>query len=124
MSEHKYHFVVNEQDVDYIRILREAPRQTPFILVEEKTRTNQPKVSVLLVHKSVLNNPELQGLRLGTGEVSPTWGGDTELGEIEKLHSYRYVWYNKKLPGIIKQQIEAIRRTLNPKNTKVAVTYL
>ena len=124
----QYSFVSAEEDVDYDRILRETPRGTLFILVEERTRDNQAKDWSLFVHNKVLSDPRVQGVSLGdTGAykevrtVSPTWGWD-EMGET-KLHSYRMADIGPDaIPGYVRKTIDYIKRTLNPKDTRTVVT--
>jgi hypothetical protein len=121
----KYNFVARKNDVDYIRIVREAPKNTPFILVEEKNRKGQPRVSVLLIHKSVLSHHKLQGMEVSGESISPSWGHKNSPFEDKKLlYSYKYVVFQGKLPGFIKKEVESLRVALNPKDTKVLVTYL
>ena len=113
-TSNKYEFVSREEDIDFNRILREAPKGTNFILVEARTRDNsRVKEWALLIHNSVLTNPLVQGF-------SPEWGED-EVAST-KLFSYRVTGGEGKAPGKIKKQIEDIKKALNPKDTKTVVT--
>lgn len=121
MQDNKYHFVSSEEDVDYLRILRETPTNTMFVLVEEKSRTNKPRKWSLFVHLSVLHNDQAQGKCLCGLKVNPNWG-ITSLPHSEDF-PYRYISRVGKFPGIIKQEIERLRRGKSPKNTITKVTY-
>ena len=125
----KYEFVSREEDIDFNRILREAPKGTNFILVEARTRDNsRVKEWALLIHNSVLTNPLVQGFCIHEDDfddrdenhISPEWGED-EVAST-KLFSYRVTGGEGKAPGKIKKQIEDIKKALNPKDTKTVVT--
>jgi hypothetical protein len=114
LKSNQYSFVAKEEDVDYTRIVREAPKGTPFILVEERSRDNQAKNWALFVHVSVLNDS-----RLG---LVTYWGDKWE--DEPSTHDYRYVRRLGAFPGLLRKEIDSIKRSLNPKNTKTVVTLL
>ncbi len=123
----QYSFVSRKEDVDYDRVLRESPRGTQFILVEERTRKNQAISWTLLVHSSVLNDERIQGVQLGhdltmssVKTIGPKWGYDEV--ESTKLYSYRAISGDGSVPGYVKKGIDNIKRALNEKNTKTVVT--
>ena len=116
-----YSFVAREKDVDYQRIVEEAPEGTQFVLVETRTRNNQTKESILMVHVSVLKSEKIQQHRLGSGRISKKWGYKNSSGP---LSSYRFMAFVGPVPGKIMQQIEGLKRDMNPKNTKVVVKLL
>lgn len=132
-----YSFVAREEDVDYLRVVREAPKDTSFIIVQERTRKNRPIFWMLLVNKSILSDHRAHGLPLGTQfrgkgqKVFHTWGYDSPdtvfgTGDTRLFHHYRAIGGNGKFPGEIKQQIQRIRAALNPetKNVKATVTLI
>ena len=131
-----YTFVTRSEEIDPIRVVKEAPAGTPFILMEESTRKGHPVRWTLFVSNNVLSDPDLFGRLLGLKKAvwrdrtcHEFWGWDQvsyENEEAKPLYSYRALSGTGKFPGYIKQQIEAIRRALNlnPKNAKVKVTYL
>ena len=133
-NNHSYSFVTRKEDVDFIRIIKEAPKGSPFILVVTNNRIGQPQGWHFFVHNDILNNEDLQGLFFGTkfyngNTLNPSWGyTEVYTGPVEfdapVLRSYRYISGNGKFPGYIKQQIETIRRILNPKNIETVVTFL
>ena len=126
VENHSYDFVAKEEDVDYIRIVREAPKDTPFIFVEERTRNGyKPSSWTLLVHNDLLKRLEGLFLVLDELEVNASWGDDEipTLQGPKKLYSYRTIGGSGRFPGHVKQQVEKIKRMLNPKQTVVRVSY-
>lgn len=123
MLDNKYSFVSREEDVDYLRILRETPKNTPYVLVEEKTRHNRPVTWTLFIHKSMLNNPDVQGKKVLGHSVSPTWG-ISSLPDGHEAFSYRYLSGSGKFPGIVKQELEKLRRGKTGKTRLTRVTYV
>jgi hypothetical protein len=126
-SDRKYIFVAAYEEVDYPRVLREAPEGTPFILVETQTRTKQAKDYELFIHNSILTDERVQGLTVGNQgtlrhitTISPTWGHNDDIDGLP----YRYIGGDGAIPGYIKQQVEAVKRLLNPKDTRNVVTFL
>lgn len=122
MQDNKYTFVSKSEEVDYLRILQETPKGTLFVLVEEKTRTNKPRQWSLFVHNSVLHNDHVQGKKLCGQKINPNWG-ITSL-PVTKDFPYRYIANQGKFPGVIKQQIEKLRRSKSEKDTLTKVTYV
>jgi len=130
-ASNQYSFVSAEEDIDYDRILRETPKGTLFILVEERTRDNQAENWSLFVHNTVLTNPEVKGVSLGSKEtyhvvttIGPEWGYnyiENFNGKVD-LHSYRVVSGPGAVPGYVRKKIDYIKRSLNPKNRKTVVT--
>ena len=124
-----YSFVSTEEDVDYVRIINEAPEGTPFILVETRTRTNQAKEWHLFIHNDVLQNPLAQGVYVGDElthplikTLGPEWGyEDCVSGHLE---NYRCISGDGATPGYVKQQVVSVKRLLNVKNTKTFVSFL
>ena len=53
MTPSSYTFVSTDEDVDLLRIIREAPAGSPFILIEKRNRNNKTD-TFLLVHETVL----------------------------------------------------------------------
>ncbi len=127
-SDRNYSFVAAWEDVDYMRILKEAPEGTPFVLVETQTRTRQAKDWYLFIHQDILSNEKVQGLIVGGRNcvsliktISPTWGHeDNDTVPV----TYRFISGDGAIPGYIKQQVEAVKRALNPKDTKTKVSFL
>jgi hypothetical protein len=123
-----YSFVSAEEDVDFIRIVREAPKDTQFILVETRTRQNQAKESTLLVNNDVLRDERVQGYPLADlyveNSVRPDWGHSDSPDTNGKLYSYRYWAFQGAFPGKVRKQVDNIKRALNPKDTKTIVTLL
>lgn len=126
-----YSFVAREDDIDFGRIIREAPEGTPFILVESRTRKNQTKESLLLVSEEVLEDERTQGFPLADvyfedNTVEPRWGHPYNPNDPtnQKLVGYRYWAFQGRLPGRVRRQIDAIKNAINPKDTKVFVTLL
>lgn len=127
-SDRNYSFVAAWEDVDYMRILKEAPEGTPFVLVETQTRNKQAKDWYLFIHRDILSNEKTQGLIVGRDKalkrvttVSPAWGHEDK---ETVLSTYRYIAGEGAIPGYVKQQIESVKRALNPKNTKTRVSFL
>lgn len=118
-SPHSYSFVSREEDVDYERILREAPESEDFVLVEKKSRSGRPKDWMLLVRDRVLNRPETKNLIINGEFLSGSWGYNVPGLLYARSHSGL-----GKFPAEIKQEIEVIRARLNPKNCRTTVTYL
>lgn len=137
----KYDFVSTVEGIDVERIVKEAPKGTPFILIEVKEKDSNRKLGwALLVRNSVLNHPDLasevgedyiRGYSLGErdlgGDIIPWIVGDdwgsSYLGGI-RLHSFRVISGEGKFPGYIKQEIAGIRGILNPKNIRTTVSYV
>lgn len=123
----QYTFVAANEDVDFNRIIAEAPKDTKFILVEERTRTRQAKVWSLFVHSSILNDPRVQGITLGDESdchdnvLGPEWG-HSSLDDTAVLQNYRFIAHEGAVPGYVKKGIDYIKRDLNPKDTKVFVS--
>ena len=114
-----YDFVSREDDIDYVRIVKEAPAKTPFILVEERDRlSGRPKHWSLFIHNDVLNHPALVNFFGGWGLNEISYGGSSK-----KLYSYRVFGGDGKFPGYTKQFLEFIRRRINPKNIRTSVRY-
>lgn len=123
--EHRYSFVSAEQDVDYVRIVREAPAGTLFIVVEERNRfTNRAKGWVLLVHNTILRNDDLKYHNLA-GETLGVCGGwgQKDLPNGKELFSYRFVVGSGKFPREILQEIEKLKKLVSKKNTITTVEY-
>ena len=118
-SPRSYSFVSREEDVDYARIIKEAPESEDFILVERKSRSGRPKDWMLLVRDRVLNRPETKNLLLDGEYLSGSWGY-----KVPGLLYARSRSGLGKFPAKIKQEIEVIRAQLNPKNCRTTVTYL
>lgn len=129
MKEHQYSFVSAYEDVNYIRVVREAPTGTPFILVETRTRDNQAKDWNLFIHNKVLTDPRVKGFVVGNTNafpsiktIGPTWG-HADLYE-EELHSYRSIGGDGAFPGYIRREVDDLKKALNPKDTKTLVSFL
>ena len=129
--EHSYDFVSTYEGIDFVRIVKEAPKGTPFILVEAKTKQgNHPIAWALLIHNDVLSDNRVEGYCIHEEEVndedkdhiSPEWGDNVIAGKT--LYSYRHVGGEGRAPGRIKQQIETIKSALNPKDVRTKVTLL
>ena len=125
----QYSFVSREEDVNYDRILRESPKGTQFILVEDRDRKNQARGWTLLVHNSVLTDERVQGIKLGhegtadgVKTISPTWGHDSAGPNDTPLYAYRAISAPDAVPGYVLQTVHAIKRALNEKDTKTVVT--
>ncbi len=131
---HIYKFTSTEEGVDYIRIVREAPKGTPFILVEERTRVgNKPIAWSLFVHNDVINNPAVKRFfTFDSGILNPAyvdldkWGVDSieYNGETHKLYSYRVVGGEGRFFSSDRKTIESIKQRLNPRSIKTTVTYV
>jgi hypothetical protein len=127
LKKNQYSFVAAKSDIDYDRILREAPKGTLFLLVERRTRTDQADDWSLFVHNTVLTDERVEGVLLGhkdthrslTG-ISSNWGY-SKIGDTE-LHSYRVIGAKGSVPGYVRKNIDHIKRALNPKDTKTVVT--
>ena len=117
-SPRSYSFVSREEDVDYERILREAPEGEDFVLVQTADRRGRPKGWFLLVRNRVLDLPETKNLILDGEYLSGSWGYDAPRVDA------RFRSGSGKFPAEIKQEIEIIRARLNPKNCRTTVTYL
>jgi len=134
-TEKQYRFVSGSDDVDYIRIVREAPQGTPFILVEEKTRNNKPRSWVLFVHTKILKSAALKDKRLGfepnkeKNKLGGQWGEEIQINGTT-ISDYRYIKGVGKAHGLLKHQIDAIRNHNRRKvdrekrNTLTEVQYL
>ena len=127
-SDRNYSFVAAWEDVDYMRILKEAPEGTPFVLVETQTRNKQAKDWYLFIHQDILSNEKAQGVIVGGRKcvstiktISSTWGHEDSDTAPD---TYRFISGDGAIPGYIKQQVEAVKRALNPKDTRVVVTML
>jgi hypothetical protein len=118
---HKYTFVAKNEDVDYLRIIDETPANTPVILVEERSRRNQPRNWTLLISGLVLNNTSLRGRRVLGKRISPNWGA--KIDQPGYGH-YRYICGKGKFPGIVKQQIVKLLSNKREKDTLAHVSYL
>lgn len=121
-AENRYSFVAREEDVDYLRVVREAPQNAPFILMQETDRFNQPKRWCLFVHESVLANPKVNKI------LGEDWGSKDiyHKGDFVPLHAYRVIGTSGKIPNWVRREVNRIQRKVNPpeKNTKVRVEYL
>lgn len=132
-DDRNYSFVSKDSEIDIVRIIEEAPEGTPFILVEEKSRTRRTLGWLLLVHTSVLSDINIQGKFLCCKcrqctdmRVTPLWGDSeivSEKGSVSLLH-YKAASGPGKFPGIYKQQIEHLRRDMNAKNAETFVSFL
>lgn len=120
-SNDAYRFVSKAEEVDYLRILREAPQGTLFILVEVKTRQNKPKSWTLFVHKKILNNPDLKDKKLGfltikhgdhfhtvPAKISSGWGDEVKVGPSVDPN-FRYLSGTGKVSGLIKHHVDSVR---------------
>jgi hypothetical protein len=111
-----YTFVSTDKDVDLIRVVEEAPEGANFILVESRDRNNNVlKKSWVLVSRSALQNPRLQNGTLHNQAVSPSWG-------ITFTKGWRISFVTQNYVQAVRENIEALLRVLNPKNTKTTVT--
>jgi len=126
-----YRFVSKHDDVDYLRIIKEAPQGTPFILVEEKTRQNKPKSFSLFIHKTILNDQKFARTSKGGNPMSPkiygqhlgsSWG-DNRIGPVY-LQNYRYISHAGKFNGIFKQKLVKLLNGHPAKDTLTEVTYI
>lgn len=130
-----YSFTSRPEDVDFIRILKEAPKDTPFILVTTHDKKTHHQSHFLFVHNSVLSNPAAKGMKLGgklqlayeETSISPDWGfayapcGVKQFHIGDHLYSYRCMAIVGK-PGILKSQIERIKAAISPKRKSVVTT--
>jgi hypothetical protein len=120
-----YTFVSTDKDVDLLRIIREAPAGSPFILIEKRNRNNKTD-TFLLVHEKVLNNPAVKNfpLYLGPG-VQSNWG-ILRLGNFPGISldgsGYRGHRIFNHPTHKLRAEIENIIKALNPKDTKTTVT--
>lgn len=117
-SPRSYSFVSREEDVDYARILRETPESEDFVLVQTADRRGRPKGWLLLVRNRVLDLPGTENLTLDGEYMSESWGYGVPRVDARSRSG------SGKFPAEIKQEIEAIRAQLNPKNCRTTVTYL
>lgn len=121
-SDHTYRFVSRAEDVDYLRIIRETPKHTPFVLVEERSRQDkQTKGWTLFIHRKILNNPILQGKHIFE-PLSPDWG-ISSFPDVRE-YPYRYISHSGKFPGIMRHKIDKLKSFLNGKDTLTEVKYL
>ena len=118
----RYTFISAESSVDYIRIVREAPQGTQFILVQKRDRFIQRATGwVLLVHKALLEDERIYRHYLAGEAVSEGWGDDNANGKT--LYSYRFVEGQGKFPGELRGEVERIKKLLSEKDTLTTVEY-
>jgi len=111
-----YTFVSTDKGVDLLRIANEADEGTKFILIECKNRNTGLTGKVwLLVSHAALNNPVLQNGILYDQQITPSWG-------ISFTEGWRVHFVAPESVQGVREQIELLIRSLNPKDTKTTVT--
>lgn len=122
-NEHEYHFISREHEVDYSRIVKEAPPRTPFILVEDQNRAHKTRGWILFVHEQVLAvGGLLDNISLAGEKVSPDWGVDKFQGK--RFEGYRLRSAPGEFPKRIRPQIERLKARMSERDTKTIVRYL
>ena len=120
-----YEFVARKSDVDYQRIIDEAPDSTDIIVVEERERNGRPTQAVVLLNARLALDPRVQNKIVAGASVAEWINEEDDFAEEHREFSFiPLVLDTPKLPGFVKRQIANIQRALNPspKNRKVKVS--
>jgi hypothetical protein len=128
-TNHSYEFISRFIDIDLKRIIKEAPENSPFILIESRDRTsNKPLAWVLLVSLLILKDERTNDLVLANDFISPLWGNrslyknNLDIIYVANL-GYRAITKLGKFPGKCKQEIENIKAVMNQKDTITTVSF-
>jgi hypothetical protein len=117
-----YSFVSAKDDVDVLRIISEAPKGSPFILIEIKNRVkNEVSKVFLLVHKKLTLDPRTKNILVYSSpledwQISCPWFAD-----LTKTSYFGHDLFLHKVSEV-KEQIAQVMKALSPKDSITKVT--
>jgi hypothetical protein len=120
-----YSFVSAKDDVDVLRIISEAPKGSPFILIEIHNRAGngvENKVSAfLLVHTDLTTDPRTRDLTVYIGTLKK-WDIETPwFADLTKTSYFGHDLFLRKVSEV-REQIAQVMKALSPKDSRTTVT--
>jgi len=130
VTDNSYTFVSERKDVDFVRIVREAPAGTPFIVIEIKDRAtgksrygNEPEILVL-IHNNVVKNPRAKDLKVLGYKISDSGYWSNDPASVPHLYSYVGRWVYEDKVNTFRNEIAKVKKALNSKDTVTKVELL